>query len=174
MITAGAPERARPVVLRALTCPGETVVIDHPSYPHAIDAVLRAHLNPAPVAMTPGRLDVEGLVATIRRLRPRLTYLIAAPPATPPAMGWPPATRRPWPTPCGRLGGLLVLDDTLRDLWFDRLPAAARRPRSRTGIRLGSTSKLYWGGLRVGWLKLTPRSPRPSLRPAVAATWARR
>ena len=49
-------------------------------------------------------------------------------------------------------GALLVLDDTLREVWFDRPPP----PPADHGphvVRLGSTSKPYWGGLRVGWLR---------------------
>lgn len=166
VVTAGA-QNALALVLRALTRPGETVVIDHPSYPHAIDAIVRAHLNPAPVAMTPEGWDVEGLVATIRRLRPRLTYLIAAH-HNPTGHVMSARDEAAVADAVRATGGLLVLDDTLRDLWFDRPPPPPAEHGAHV-IRLGSTSKLYWGGLRVGWLRADPEiaqavvHSRPSL-----------
>jgi DNA-binding transcriptional MocR family regulator len=157
VVTAGA-QNALALVLRAATRPGQTVVIDHPSYPHAIDALLRMSLVPAPVALTPSGWDMDGLLSTIRRARPRLTYLITAH-HNPTGHVMTAADEAAVAAAVGAVDGLLVLDDTLRDLWFDRPPP----PPAEHGphvVRLGSTAKLYWGGLRVGWLRAAPEIAR--------------
>lgn len=158
IVVAAGAQNALALVIRAVARPGQTAVIDHPSYPHAIDALLRMNLVPAPVALTPSGWDMDSLLSTIRRARPRLTYLITAH-QNPTGHVMAAADEAAVAAAVGTVGGFLVLDDTLRDLWFDRPPP----PPAEHGphvIRLGSTAKLYWGGLRVGWLRAAPETAR--------------
>ena len=76
LVTAGAMH-ALTLVLRLLTGPGDRVVVDHPTYPNAIDAVRAVGARPVPVALLDHGWDVDMLAATMRQAAPRLAYLIA-------------------------------------------------------------------------------------------------
>jgi DNA-binding transcriptional MocR family regulator len=56
--------------------------------------------------------------------------------------------------------GVPVLDDaTLYDTLIDQPPGPALKPTAAYGgpvITIGSASKSFWGGLRVGWLRADP------------------
>ena len=151
IVTTSGAQNALALLLRAATRPGDTVVIEHPTYPHALDAMLRAGLRAAPVAMTASGWDMAGLIAAITHARPRLVYLISAH-QNPTGHVLSAEDEAAVARAAHGVGALLVLDDTLREVWFDRPPP----PPADHGphvVRLGSTSKPYWGGLRVGWLR---------------------
>lgn len=150
VVTAGA-QNGLAILLRAFARPGEAVVIDHPTYPHAIEAVVRAGLRPVPVALTPGGWDIDGLIDTIERVRPRLVYLVGAH-QNPTGHVLSAEDEAAVARSVTRVGGLLVLDDTQRELWFDRAPPAPAGPGPHV-VRLGSMSKTWWGGLRIGWIR---------------------
>src|SRR3954447_20593275 len=76
LVTAG-PQHALALLLRVLAGPGDRVLVDHPTYPNALDAVRAAGARPVPVALTPGGWDLDMLEATLRQSAPRLAYLIA-------------------------------------------------------------------------------------------------
>ena len=150
VVTAGA-QNGLAILLRAFGRPGDAVVIDHPTYPHAIEAVVRAGMRPIPAALTADGWDVEGLVSTIERIRPRLVYLIGAH-QNPTGHVMSADDEMRIARAISRSGGLLVMDDTQRELWFDKPPPppAAAGPHV---VRLGSMSKTWWGGLRIGWIR---------------------
>jgi len=150
VVTAGALG-ALAILLRATTRPGDRVVVEHPGYPHALDALVQAGLDLTPVAMTPQGWDMDGMLAAIARVRPRLIYLIGAH-QNPTGHVLSTADEAALAAAAARAGALLVLDDTLRELWFDRPPPPPVDHGPHV-VRLGSTSKPYWGGLRVGWLR---------------------
>jgi DNA-binding transcriptional MocR family regulator len=76
MVTNGA-QHAFALMLRLLAGPGDRVVIDHPTYPHAIDAIQRASCRAVPVGLPDEGWDVEGVAAAISQSGPRLAYFIA-------------------------------------------------------------------------------------------------
>ncbi len=150
VVTAGA-QNALALLLRALCRPGDAVVIDHPSFHHAIDAITRAGLKPVPVPLTPDGWDIDALTATIVRVRPRLIYLIGAH-HNPTGMVMTAAEEAAIARAAERTGSIVIFDDTLRELWFDRPPPPPKALGAHV-VRLGSTSKAWWGGLRIGWLR---------------------
>lgn len=150
VVTAGALG-ALAILLRAMTRPGDRVVVEHPGYPHALDALVQAGLDLTPVAMTPQGWDMDGMLAAIARVRPRLIYLIGAH-QNPTGHVLSADDEAALAAAAARVGALLVLDDTLRELWFDRPPPPPVDHGPHV-VRLGSTSKPYWGGLRIGWLR---------------------
>src|SRR3954468_9862863 len=75
LVTAGALH-ALSLVLRVLAGPGDRVLVDHPSYPAALDAVRATGGRAVPVPLTPGGWDMEMLEATLRQAAPRLAPLI--------------------------------------------------------------------------------------------------
>lgn len=150
VVTAGA-QNGFAILLRAFGRPGDAVVIDHPTYPHAVEAIVRAGMRPVPVALTPEGWDIDGLIATIARVRPRLVYLVGAhqnPTGHVMAAEDEAAVARA----VARAGSLLVMDDTQRELFFTRPPPPPAAPGPHVA-RLGSMSKTWWGGLRIGWIR---------------------
>ena len=150
VVTAGA-QNGLAILLRAFGRPGDAVVIDHPTYPHAIEAIVRAGMRPVPVALTPAGWDIDGLVATIERVRPRLVYLLGAH-QNPTGHVMAAEDEAVVARAVARVGALMVMDDTQRELWFDQPPPAPAAPGPHV-VRVGSMSKTWWGGLRIGWMR---------------------
>jgi len=153
VVTAGA-QNAFALLLRAIGRPGDAVVIDHPTFHHAIDAIVRAGLRPAPVALPAEGWDTDALTGAIERIRPRLVYLIGAH-HNPTGRVMTAEQEAMVADAARRAGAIVVFDETLRDLGFDRPPPPPRDLGPHV-VRLGSTSKSWWGGLRIGWLRAAP------------------
>lgn len=152
MITNGA-QHGLALLLRLLAGPGDRVVIDHPTYPHAIDAIERASCRAVPVGLPAEDWDVEGLAAALRQSAPRLAYLI--PEFHNPTGRWmSSAARSAIAAAAARARTTLVFDETLIDLWLDRPEAPyAFDDAGAELVRLGSMGKSFWGGLRLGWIR---------------------
>ncbi|NIS30043.1 MAG: PLP-dependent aminotransferase family protein, partial [Actinobacteria bacterium] len=50
-------------------------LVEHPTYPNALDAMRRAQLRPVPVPLTPDGWDVDAVGAALRQTAPRIAYL---------------------------------------------------------------------------------------------------
>ncbi len=152
MVTSGA-QHAFALLLRLMCGPGDRVVIDHPTYPHAIDAIQRASCRAVPVGLPVDGWDIDGLAAALRQSGPRLAYLI--PEFHNPTGRWMDApSRSAIAAAAARARTALIFDETLVDLWID----APTRPYDFDAppeglIRLGSMGKSFWGGLRLGWIR---------------------
>ena len=153
VVTAGA-QNALALLLRSLGRSGDAVVIDHPTFHHAIDGIVRAGLRPVPVALPTSGWDIDALTATIERVRPRLVYLIGTH-HNPTGRVMTGPEEAAVAASAGRVGASLILDETLRELGFDRCPPPPRDLGAHV-VRLGSTSKSWWGGLRIGWIRASP------------------
>jgi DNA-binding transcriptional MocR family regulator len=142
------------LLLKLLTGPGDRVVIDHPTYPHAIDAVQQAGCRPVPVGLHGGGWDVEALEAAIRQTAPRLAYLIADF-HNPTGLCMDAATRARIAELGARTRTTIVVDETLAEMWLDAPPPPPLSCHDGAGqvVALGSTGKAYWGGLRIGWIR---------------------
>jgi DNA-binding transcriptional MocR family regulator len=152
MVTNGA-QHALALLLRLVTGPGDRVVIDHPTYPHAIDAIQRASCRPAPVGLPGEGWDVEGVAAALRQSGPRLAYFIAD--FHNPTGRWmSPETRAAIVAAAVRARTLVVFDETLIDLCLEgeAQPYGFDEPAEGL-VRLGSMGKTFWGGLRLGWIR---------------------
>ena len=152
LVTHGA-QNAWALLLRWRTRPGDRVVVDHPTYPHALDAVADAHCRPVPAPLAEDGWAVAELVEAIRRSEARLAYLVLDH-HNPTGFFMPAAERERLIAATRRGGCLLAFDETLADLWLDAPPdLGTPQPDGPHVVRLGSTSKTFWGGLRVGWIR---------------------
>lgn len=141
--------------------PGDEVVVDDPTYPGALAAIVAAGAVPVPVAVDRDGPVLAELEVALRR-RPALAYLQSG--VHSPTGGRLSAHRR------DRIARLvvehrvpLVEDHALFALdWADRralAPVAARIPDHPVAV-VGSYSKRFWAGLRVGFV----RAPAPVAR----------
>jgi DNA-binding transcriptional MocR family regulator len=158
LVTAGALH-AFTLLLRVLSGPGDRVLTEHPTYAAALDAVRAAGARPVPVAMLADGWDLDMLEATLRRAAPGLAYVIPDH-QNPTGLTMTVDERE-------RLVGLaraarvpLVVDETITGLELDGqappLPVATLDPDGEIAITIGSTSKAYWAGLRIGWIRANP------------------
>jgi DNA-binding transcriptional MocR family regulator len=151
MVTSGA-QHALALMLR-LTCgPGDRVVIDHPTYPHAIDAIQRASCRPAPVGLPEEGWDVDGVIAALRQAGPRLAYFIAD--FQNPTGRWMNLeTRAAIAAAAATARTVTIFDETLIDLSLDGPVQPYGFDEPEGVVRLGSMGKSFWGGLRLGWIR---------------------
>lgn len=157
LVTHGA-QHAWALMLRLLAGPGDRVVIDHPTYPNAIDAILRASGRPVPVSLPSDGWDVDGVVAAFQQSGPRLAHLV--PDFHNPTGRWMDFAAREAIAAAGaRTRTIVVFDETMLDLALDG-PRAAYGFEEPPGsvVRLGSTGKSFWGGLRIGWIRAEPET----------------
>jgi DNA-binding transcriptional MocR family regulator len=167
LVTSGA-QHAFTIVLDTLSGPGDRVVIECPTYPVALDAVRNRRRTPVPIGLgEPGETawDVELMSATLRQSAARLAYLI--PDFQNPTGSLMDTTTREAVIAAARPAKTLVLaDESFRDVPFptaegqsSELPppmAAFDREDGTRVLCLGSVSKAFWGGLRVGWVRAAP------------------
>ncbi|WP_066912115.1 PLP-dependent aminotransferase family protein [Millisia brevis] len=145
------------VVARTYLDPGDRVVVESPGYPNSMAAVTASGARPIALGLGAGRWDVEELAATVRRSAPAFALLMPD-----------------FQNPTGALLGAddrravaevlraarvpAVIDETMAELVLDDIdqppPFARFDPHT---VTVGSTSKTFWGGLRVGWIR-APRS----------------
>lgn len=142
-------------LLRLMVRPGDPVVVDHPTYPQALDAILAAGGRPLPVALPENEeagWDIEGLTSACRS-GAALAYLVVDH-HNPTGRLMRAAERTRLLAALKGTQTLLVLDETLVELTLSGDPAvSASTVDSPRIVRLGSMSKSVWGGLRIGWIR---------------------
>src|SRR3954454_4799094 len=159
LVTAGA-QHAFTLLLRVLCGPGDRVLVDHPTYPHALDAVRAVGARPVPVALLTDGWDVDMLAATLRQAAPRLAYLIADH-HNPTGLTLTADDRAAVVALARGARTPLVVDETMAELGLDPdvrppAPLAAHDPDGESVITIGSMSKAFWAGLRIGWIRASP------------------
>lgn len=158
MITSGALA-AFAATVRALLGTGDRILMESPTYPNAIQTARRAGARPVALPMDTDGWNTDAVVATLRQTAPRAAYLI--PDFQNPTGALMADEQR------AEIGRALrashtvpIVDETVVDMALDDPPAT--RPlaafHART-VTIGGSSKTYWGGLRIGWL----RAPRDLL-----------
>ena len=151
LVTSGAQQAIR-LVANALVEPGETVLVEEPTYRGAIEVMRSAGVRLVGVESGERGIRVEALREAAARHRPTL-FLLQSTVHNPTGSVLPESAR----TAIGELAetsGVTVVDhlpgmDTLVD-------GSMPRPLAAYGgsvLTIGSASKAFWGGLRVGWIR---------------------
>jgi DNA-binding transcriptional MocR family regulator len=144
------------VTLEVFVGPGDRVLVEHPSYPNALDAIQAARARTVPVAVDaadPAAVAVD-IARVARQTSPRLAYLMPDF-HNPTGLLLDEDQRRRLAAGLQRSGTVALIDETLVDLGLDVAPAPpyAAFARADQSITVGTLSKAFWGGLRVGWLR---------------------
>lgn len=153
MITSGA-QQAIALLVAAHAGPGDRVVVEQPGYPNAIEAVRATGARPVPVPIGPDGLDLALLESTVRQVAPRLVYLVPDH-HNPTGATLDGPAREAVRRLAARTGTVIAGDEVLTDLTLDgpEPPSWSGDGRGARVVAIGSMSKTYWGGLRVGWLR---------------------
>lgn len=167
IVTTGS-QQAFDLIVRVLIEPGDTVLVEVPSYPAALQALRLAQARILPVPMDEQGLQTEALAELLRTLpaarRPKLLYTV--PNFSNPRGTLLSADRRAALVQLARTYGFwIVEDDPYGELRFDRLdgdaspmPANLRALGEAPGtavnpvVYLSSLSKTVAPALRVGWM----------------------
>jgi DNA-binding transcriptional MocR family regulator len=155
LVTTGALH-AFNLILTTYVQPGDRVLVEQPTYHGALTSIATAGARAVPVAMTEQGWELDALQAAVQQLSPSLAYLIPDN-QNPTGLTMSAHDRK-------RLAGIIaetrtrtVVDETILDMWLDEaVPepmAAAMTTRRDLVLTVGSMSKSFWGGLRVGWIR---------------------
>ncbi|MFF0544731.1 MocR-like transcription factor YczR [Nocardia thailandica] len=158
LITLGAQHGLR-LLLNVLTAPAARVLIEHPSYPNAIEAIRDVGARPVPVPLRPEHpqagWDLDGIRSTARQTAASLAYLV--PDFNNPTGLLLDAEGRAELTAIARDTRMtIVIDESMADLnvsGAEMPPPVAAFAKGQEIITIGSASKSFWGGLRVGWIR---------------------
>lgn len=153
LVTSGA-QHATSLVLDLLVGLGDRVVVDHPGYPQTFAAIRSAGGRPVPVPVGPQGHDLEVLEDTLRQAAPRLVHLTPDH-HNPTGASLDPDQRARVRDLAARFRTPVVADETLTDLTLSGPspdPFCGPAP-DRHVIAVGSASKTFWGGLRLGWVR---------------------
>ncbi len=172
LVTSGA-QHALNIVLRTLAGrAGTKVLVEHPSYPNALDAIRAAGCRLVPVAMPaanpngaghgPGHIgtvpdgpagwDLEAMESALLQQRPAMAYVVPDF-HNPTGRLMPDSQRRRLVKAAAASGTVLVADETLRELNLDGAASTPMAAFSPAVVSLGSLSKSHWAGLRTGWIR---------------------
>ncbi|RFU22261.1 MocR-like transcription factor YczR [Geodermatophilus marinus] len=155
VVTAGTGD-ATALVVEALLQPGDRVLVEHPTYPGAVELVAAAGGRCVPAAVDPDRPDdLVGTAALVaRQSSPRLAFLMPDW-SNPTGARLSAAGRRRLSATLWQHGVLAVVDEVTAELHLDGDPLppfAAGLPDAAT-VTVGGLSKAVWGGLRIGWVR---------------------
>jgi DNA-binding transcriptional MocR family regulator len=154
VVTTGAHQGIS-LVARQLLRPGDTVLVESPTFPGALDAFRRFGARPVPVPLDGDGVRVDLLEDLIQRSDPRLLYV--APHFQSPTGTVLTADRRATIAAVASARQLPVIEDlAMADVVLDDValpPPIASYDATAPVYTLGSTSKLYWAGLRIGWVR---------------------
>ena len=152
MVTPGALTAAS-IVAQAFTSPGDRVVVESPTYPNATDALRHAGARLVPADVDPEGWDLDAVAATVRQSAPRLAYLIPDF-QNPTGHLMSDEQRDVVAAHLRRTRTVPVVDEAHQALALEGqempLPFASFAPDT---ITIGSASKSFWGGLRLGWIR---------------------
>ena len=161
VITAGASQ-GLDLAATLLLSPGDTVLLDVPTYHLAISILSDHPIRLEAVASDDDGISPEALASTVARLRaagqrPRMLYTIPTfhnPTGRNVSLG----RRRELVAFAGKEGLLIAEDDTYRELSYDgpSPPSLWALDASASVIRIGSFAKSVAPGLRIGYLSAAP------------------
>jgi DNA-binding transcriptional MocR family regulator len=155
LVTTGALH-AFNLVLTTYVQPGDRVLVEQPTYHGALTSITTAGARPVPVAMTDDGWELEALQAAVHQLSPSLAYLIPDN-QNPTGLTMPAHDRKRLAAIIAETRTRTVIDETILDMWLDdEVPepmAASMTTRRDLVLTIGSMSKSFWGGLRIGWIR---------------------
>ena len=141
------------LVARVFISPGDAVVVEDPTYSGALALFRMMGARLLPVPVDDHGMVVERLESILTRERPRLVYTIPNF-HNPTGVTMSPSRRRRLLEICAANGVPVVEDDSDGELAFDDVPPPPLAAGAGNGgvIYLGTSSKLLFPGLRLGWV----------------------
>ncbi|MFF2024657.1 PLP-dependent aminotransferase family protein [Streptomyces sp. NPDC058171] len=161
MVTTGAMG-ATDAICHLFAGRGERIAVESPSYANILQLMREAGARLVPVAMAErlGGWDLDRWRQVLRDAAPRLAYVVADfHNPTGALIGE--DQRRALVEAARAAGTVLIVDETMSevalepDLTMPR-PVCGFDPAGSTVITVGSASKAFWAGMRIGWVRAAP------------------
>ncbi|MFZ6991236.1 PLP-dependent aminotransferase family protein [Curtobacterium sp. RRHDQ66] len=167
VVTIGA-QHAIALLARVLVRRGDAVLVESPTYPHAHEAFREAggRLVGVPVDARSG-WDVGVLETALRRSAPAVAYVMPEL-HNPTGASMSASVRSVLLSVAASTGTTVIADETMGELRIDgeaSVPLAALAGSARSAgsagsgasvVMIGSADKVFWGGLRIGWIRASP------------------
>jgi DNA-binding transcriptional MocR family regulator len=156
LVTSGALHGVT-LALEALLRRGARLLVEHPTYPNALDAAAGRSLRVLPVALDAEAPDtwLDGVEHALRAARPPAAYLMPDF-QNPTGLLLDPAGRERLARALHRAGTTAIVDETFVELGLDAEPGPPLAALAPGHLCVGSLSKAFWGGLRIGWVRAEP------------------
>ena len=153
LVTTGS-QQGLDLLARALADPGETALVEDPTYLGALQALRAAGVTTEGVRSDDEGLDTDALAARLaNRASPPVRLVYTVPTfANPTGTTMPDDRRRHLGALADRHGFLVIEDSPYADLRFRGEVVAPVATHSDRVISLGTVSKTLAPGLRVGWM----------------------
>jgi DNA-binding transcriptional MocR family regulator len=156
IVTTGA-QQAIHLLMTLLSGPGDPVLVESPTYPHILDVARIRGARLVPVGIPEDGWHMDLVTSAMRQSAARLAYVIPDF-HNPTGHLMPDGDRAELVAAARRYDTTLLVDETWVELAIDdvgtRAPLASFDTDGRV-ISIGSASKLWWGGLRIGWIRGT-------------------
>ncbi len=156
VITAGS-QNATDMVLRMLMDPGDTMIIEAPTFLGVLDSIKNGGYNLVEVPIDKDGIRTDALRDTLTGLkrqgiRPKVIYLMSNY-HNPAGVMISQDRRRELPLIAHEFGCLIIEDDAYSELQYDDVDQTVVKAYDTTDtvLYMGSFSKLVSPGLRVGW-----------------------
>lgn len=152
LVTSGA-QQAVWLIAGALIEPSDAVVVEDPTYRGSLEAFRRRNARLVPVSGSGTGIDLS-MLERILSLRPKLLYLFPVS-HNPTGRSLDRQTRHDIVGLLKRYPTFLVEDGSQSELYLGHdgpPPLAVERALEKTAT-IGTLSKLFWGGLRIGWVR---------------------
>lgn len=161
MVTTGAMG-AMDAICHLFAGRGERIAVESPGYANILQLMREAGARLVPVAMAEGLAgwDLDRWRQVLREAAPRLAYVVADF-HNPTGALTDEDQRRRLVDAARSAGTVVVADETMRELVLEPglpmpRPVCAFDPAGSTVITVGSASKAFWAGLRIGWVRAAP------------------
>lgn len=153
LFISGGISQALDLCCAMLTDPGDTIIVEDPTYFLSLDIFRNHHLNIVPCPVDEHGLNMEALEGLVKRHRPRLVYTI--PTHQNPTGTTQPHSRRETLVKLAEEHDFYVLaDEVYHLLTFEGTPPQSYSAHVESGhvLSLGSFSKILAPGMRLGWI----------------------
>ncbi len=153
LVTGGALH-AISITFQALLRRADRLLIDQPTYPNALDAARALGARPVPVALDAADPErwLEAVEAALRQTPVAAAYLMPDF-HNPTGLLLDASARERLTLALHTAGALAVVDETNLELGLDAAPPTPLAAYDPGHISVGSLSKAFWGGMRIGWVR---------------------
>jgi 2-aminoadipate transaminase len=157
LVTAGGSQVVQ-LVLDLLVDPGDTIIVEAPTWMGFLYAVNNVHANTVAIPLDEQGMDTESLERELKRLKgegitPKFIYIISNF-QNPSGISTSLERRQRIVELAQEFGTLILEDDAYHDLRFrgERIPPIYTLDDSGSTMYLGTLSKIMGAGMRIGWM----------------------